>query len=293
MACAVAVMACVRADDRAAKTTTLTAHDAIDIYLAKASRSARDSLTSVLSKRYNITMKAVRDVWNLRTWAWATMPFWTRSDLEKFLRKHLCTQCQRKGVTSLASACKDCAKPRRRGRPCLRSVFCASLRSDTADPRLAASTDAQGQQSQTSLQTRPSPWHDRATIAYPVTHHSVPTVQVSHEDDVDNWLRQADLHSLPVLHADCISNDEAVWKYEDPFASNVMPMMPPPQEYVVFADADSSVPASARMLPYDAHLARGDVLAAASAPVGWGQPWSVEDRRRSAFRGGCAQGCNE
>ena len=104
MACAVAVMACVRADDRAAKTTTLTAHDAIDIYLAKASRSARDSLTSVLSKRYNITMKAVRDVWNLRTWKWTTMPYWTRSDLAKFLRKHLCTQCQRKGVTSLASA---------------------------------------------------------------------------------------------------------------------------------------------------------------------------------------------
>ena len=103
---------------------------------------------------------------------------------------------------------------------------------------------------------RSSPWHDRATIAYPVTHHSVPTVQVSHEDDVDNWLRQADLHSLPVLHADCISNDEAVWKYEDPFASNVMPMMPPPQEYVVFADADSSVPASAHMVTYDAYLSK-------------------------------------
>ena len=82
MACAVAVMACVRADDRAAKTTTLTAHDAIDIYLAKALRSARDSSTSVLSKRYNITMKAVRDVWNLRTWAWATMPFWTQRPRE-------------------------------------------------------------------------------------------------------------------------------------------------------------------------------------------------------------------
>jgi len=196
MACAVVATACVDADDRAAKTTTLTAHDAIDIYLAKASRSARDSSTSVLSKRYNITMKAVRDVWNLRTWAWATMPYWMRSDLAKFLRKHLCTQCQRKGVTSLASACKDCAKPRRRGRPCLRSVFCASLRSDTADPSLATRTNAHGQQSmQTSQQTRPSPWHDRATIAYPVTHHSVPTVQVSHEDDVDNWLRQADLHT--------------------------------------------------------------------------------------------------
>ena len=226
MACAVVATACVDADDRAAKTTTLTAHDAIDIYLAKASRSARDSSTSVLSKRYNITMKAVRDVWNLRTWAWTTMPYWTRIDLAKFLRKHLCTQCQRRGVTSLASACKDCAKPRRRGRPCLRSVFCASLRSDTADPSLAARTNAHGQQSmQTSLQTRPSPWHDRATIAYSVTSHSFPTVQACTTCDIDDWLRQADLHSMPVLHADCISNDGGIWRYEDPFASDVMPMM--------------------------------------------------------------------
>ena len=194
MACAVAVMACVRADDRAAKTTTLTAHDAIDIYLAKASRSARDSLTSVLSKRYNITMKAVRDVWNLRTWVWATVPFWTRSDREKFLCKH--------------------------------ARFTASLRSDTADPRLTASTDAQGQQStQTSVQTRPSPWHDRATIAYSVTSHSFPTVQACTTCDVDDWLRQADLHSMPVLHADCISDNGGIWRYEDPFASDVMPMM--------------------------------------------------------------------
>ena len=215
MARAVAT-ACVDADDRAAKTT-LTAHDAIDIYLAKALRSARDSSTSVLSKRYNITMKAVRDVWNLRTWAWTTMPYWTRSDLAKFLRKHLCTQCQRKGVTSLASACKDCAKPRRRGRPCLRS--------DTADPSLATRTNAHGQQSmQTSLQTRPSPWH-RATIAYSDTSHSFPTVQARTTCDIDDWLRQADLHSMPVLHADCISNDGGIWRYEDPFASDVMPMM--------------------------------------------------------------------
>ena len=186
MACAVVATACVDADDRAAKTTTLTAHDAIDIYLAKASRSARDSLTSVLSKRYNITMKAVRDVWNLRTWVWATVPFWTRSDREKFLCKH--------------------------------ARFTASLRSDTADPRLTASTDAQGQQStQTSLQTRPSSWHDRATIAYSVTSHNT--------CDVDDWLYQADLHSMPVLHADCISNDGGIWRYEDPFASDVMPMM--------------------------------------------------------------------
>ena len=44
-------------------------------------------------------------------------------------------------------------------------------------------------------------------------------------DDVDDWLYQADCHAMPVLHADCITNDGGVWRYEDPFASDVMPMM--------------------------------------------------------------------
>ena len=110
MACAVVATACVDADDRAAKTTTLTAHDAIDIYLAKASRSARDSSTSVLSKRYKITMKAVRDVWNLRTWVWCTMPYWPHADRNKFLRKHRCRHCERRCVTRLTCAYETCAR---------------------------------------------------------------------------------------------------------------------------------------------------------------------------------------
>ena len=44
-------------------------------------------------------------------------------------------------------------------------------------------------------------------------------------DDVDDWLYQADCHAMPVLHADCISNDGGVWRYEDPFASDVTPKM--------------------------------------------------------------------
>ena len=31
--------------------------------------------------------------------------------------------------------------------------------------------------------------------------------------------------SMPVLHADCISDNGGLWRYEDPFASDVMPMM--------------------------------------------------------------------
>jgi len=101
----------------ASLVATLDQQAAIAIYLAKAARSPRDSTSSTLATQYNITMKAVRDVWNLRTWPWATMPYWTRSDYEKFMRKHLCTQCHSRGVRSLLSACKKCAGPRRRGRP--------------------------------------------------------------------------------------------------------------------------------------------------------------------------------
>ena len=47
-------------------STTLDQEAAIAIYLAKASRTPRDSTSATLATRYNITMKAVRDVWNLR-----------------------------------------------------------------------------------------------------------------------------------------------------------------------------------------------------------------------------------
>jgi hypothetical protein len=77
----------------------------------------RDQTSSILAAQYGITMKAVRDIWNLRTWAWTTMPFWTQSDHDQFLRKHLCEKCRRDGVQSISSACSRCAMPRRRGRP--------------------------------------------------------------------------------------------------------------------------------------------------------------------------------
>ena len=91
----------------ASLVATLDQQAAIAIYLAKAARSPRDSTSSTLATQYNITMKAVRDVWNLRTWPWATMPYWTRSDYEKFMRKHLCTQCHSRGVRSLLSGARN------------------------------------------------------------------------------------------------------------------------------------------------------------------------------------------
>jgi hypothetical protein len=97
--------------------STLDAQDAIAIFRAREQRMPRDRTSALLSEQYGITMKAVRDVWNLRTWTWTTMPFWTKRDLSQFLQKHLCDKCHRNGVQSIASACSLCATPRRRGRP--------------------------------------------------------------------------------------------------------------------------------------------------------------------------------
>jgi len=104
-------------DAQSSLVATLDKEAAITIYLTKAWRTPRDSTSSELAARYNITMKAVRDVWNLRTWTWVTMPYWTRGDWARFLRKHLCAECRQKGVRSLEEACNSCVKPRRRGRP--------------------------------------------------------------------------------------------------------------------------------------------------------------------------------
>ena len=91
---------------------------AIEIFRAKAHRKARGSLAASLATRFGITAKAVRDVWNLRTWAWTTRPFWAQTDHDHFLTTHrLCDQCQSRNVRSLTDACEDCARPPRRGRP--------------------------------------------------------------------------------------------------------------------------------------------------------------------------------
>ena len=102
---------------RPAVSAVLDEDKAVKIYRAKASRTARDSTSAALATEYGITMKAVRDIWNLRTWRWETMPFWSRQDMSKFLAEHLCSACKANDVRDLAQACATCAGPRRRGRP--------------------------------------------------------------------------------------------------------------------------------------------------------------------------------
>ena len=101
---------------QAAKDSVINEMQAIEIFLAKASRKACDTTSRMLAEEYGITMKAVRDIWNFRTWKWETMPYWSQKDLHDFLSKHLCTGCRLKGVCSLQEACGSCAFPRRRGR---------------------------------------------------------------------------------------------------------------------------------------------------------------------------------
>ena len=84
--------------------------------MRKKTRVSRDATTAELAARYNITMKAVRDVWNMRTWAKTTMPYLDKSDLKTFLDKHLCSACRVRRVSSFDAACPSCARPRPRAR---------------------------------------------------------------------------------------------------------------------------------------------------------------------------------
>ena len=69
---------------QAAKDSVINASQAIEIFLAKARRKSRDPASRTLAEEYGISMKAVRDIWNFRTWKWETMPYWSQEDLHDF-----------------------------------------------------------------------------------------------------------------------------------------------------------------------------------------------------------------
>jgi hypothetical protein len=69
---------------------TISEEEAVIIFLAGSRHSSsggRGKLSARLSKEFGITTKAVRDIWNLRTWARATRPHWTKLDDETFTKK--------------------------------------------------------------------------------------------------------------------------------------------------------------------------------------------------------------
>jgi hypothetical protein len=101
--------------------TTLTAEAAVAIFVARDSHSSKDALSCKLAGDYGITSKSVRDIWNMRTWGWATFPHWTEADKRRYLESRLCIDCRRRGVQSVDSACDRCTVrctvTKRRGRP--------------------------------------------------------------------------------------------------------------------------------------------------------------------------------
>ena len=68
---------------------TISQAEAVIIFLAGSrhgSYGSRGKLSDRLSKEFGITPKAVRDIWNLRTWARDTRPHWTPLDEETFTK---------------------------------------------------------------------------------------------------------------------------------------------------------------------------------------------------------------
>ena len=97
---AVLELARLYADTDESKTSVLTADSAILIFTSRAAKSSklRDSSSSKLAHEHGVTTKAVRDIWNMRTWVWTTMPYWSDEDMRTFLRKRTCKECKAKGV---------------------------------------------------------------------------------------------------------------------------------------------------------------------------------------------------
>ena len=63
----------------------------------------------------------IADIWNMRTWGWATLPHWTEADKRRYLEDRLCPACRRRGVQTVEAACERCTVrctvTKRRGRP--------------------------------------------------------------------------------------------------------------------------------------------------------------------------------
>jgi hypothetical protein len=88
---------------------TLTDKDARSIYQVKRQRKSRHDAAR-LAGHYGITAKAIRDVWNHRTWVRATVSLWTVEDKKKYVSKKLCSACCDAGVSLVKStaACTTC-----------------------------------------------------------------------------------------------------------------------------------------------------------------------------------------
>jgi len=98
---------------------SITAEAAGIIFQAKnqAGRQKQDKLATRLAAEFNISPKAVRDIWCLRTWTHATRPHWRLADEQRYLEKQMCVSCVGAGVSSIEQACFSCKHKISPGRP--------------------------------------------------------------------------------------------------------------------------------------------------------------------------------
>jgi len=105
-----------------------TEEDAVQVFLCRPTALGKRSFDTAslarrIGERHGVTSKAIRDVWNRRSWAWATQPHWTEREQQDQLLENLCGTCRTKGVARIVDACDMCSKQgvasrhRRRGRP--------------------------------------------------------------------------------------------------------------------------------------------------------------------------------
>ena len=104
------VMGFQRTSSRA--VCTITADDARTIFISKKYQTKRDGLACTMARQFGITPKAVRDIWNLRTWRKETEPHWSTKDAENFVNRRLCFGCKDRGFTRIQQACEMCRNNR-------------------------------------------------------------------------------------------------------------------------------------------------------------------------------------
>jgi hypothetical protein len=111
------------ADSRLLGVCRISARTATFIYMAKHENNPRrgDRLAARLSEKFGITSKAVRDIWNLRTWARTTRSHWTHHDHIKFRNKKLYISCKKAGK-SIEEASPKCNVRKQHRRVCAKAM---------------------------------------------------------------------------------------------------------------------------------------------------------------------------
>mmetsp|Transcript_34136 Transcript_34136/g.76864 ORF Transcript_34136/g.76864 Transcript_34136/m.76864 type:complete len:339 (-) Transcript_34136:128-1144(-) len=87
----------------------LTEEMACEIY---SKRTFGETRSTLVAQEYGVSPKAIRDIWNRRTWSYATYDLWTAEELMDYRRSRRCEKCN----TGQGGHCV-CLPVKRQGRP--------------------------------------------------------------------------------------------------------------------------------------------------------------------------------